>query len=442
MTMFVRSQDNLAVRSNPKANGHVLTEFEVRSAFGDEVLARVLDEGVIPLASSLCEPSETLRRTRESLGLTAKDVAKRAKLREQEVKDAEDRSRVNPIQNLERLAIVLGLDERILSYSAGANGNDQLAGRLKALREGTLSVNSVSALSEASWVIRTQYRLMKECGRSKSEVLRKFAPSDNYGSPGYPAYKQGYYLANETRKILGLSPDEPITSLRDLCEAIDIAVVQTELSPKIAGATIAVAGERGIVLNINGPNANVWVRRATLAHELAHLFWDSEERLEHITVDDYKSLNSQPARNSDRVEARANAFAIALLAPPVATARRFEAAVSPEEGLSDIMSHFGLSFSAARHHISNCTGKVINVGHIDPLPSDEWTARENSTVDFFPDHRTPFSRRGKFAENVVAALDAEIISEDSAARYLNIDIDSLADRLPSLRGLFPSVRAQ
>ncbi|WP_162292131.1 ImmA/IrrE family metallo-endopeptidase [Stenotrophomonas maltophilia] len=440
--MFVRSQDNLAVRTNPKANGHVLTEFEVRSAFGDEVLARVLEEGVIALASSISEPSETLRRTRESLGLTTKDVAKRAKLSEQEVNDAEDRSCVNPIQILERLAIVLGLDERILSYSAGGHGDEQLAGRLKALRERALSVNAVSALSEASWVIRTQYRLMRECGRSQSEVLKKFTPNENYGGSGYPAYRQGYYLAGETRKIFGLSPDAPISSLRDLCEAVGIAVVQTELSPKLAGATIAVAGCRGIALNINGPNANVWVRRATLAHELGHLFWDSEERLEHITVDDYKSLNSQPAKNSDRVEARANAFAIALLAPPTATARRFEAATSPEEGLRDVMSYFGLSLSAAKHHIENCIGRAINVGPIDHLPTDEWKARENSTVDYFPDSRTPFSRRGKFAENVIMALDASIISEDSAARYLNLDIDNLTEKLPSLRDIFSNAEAQ
>ena len=72
---------------------------------------------------------------------------------------------------------------------------------------------------------------------------------------------------------------------------------------------------RGIVLNTVGANANVWIRRITLAHELAHVLYDPEADLENVRIDSY-SDNQRPSREQPGFRrARANAFAVAFLAP-------------------------------------------------------------------------------------------------------------------------------
>ena len=88
--------------------------------------------------------------------------------------------------------------------------------------------------------------------------------------------------------------------MRELVEdTLCIPVIQAELSQKrIAGATISVTDGvetwRGIVLNLKGANENPLVRRATLAHEIAHLLFDPDEYLDTVRVDTYEALNANP----------------------------------------------------------------------------------------------------------------------------------------------------
>ena len=110
--------------------------------------------------------------------------------------------------------------------------------------------------------------------------------------------------------------------MRELAEErLGIPIIQAPIDENIAGATIASTDEsgkemRGIVLNILGANENVWVRRATLSHELGHLLYDPSPRLEKLKIDSYEQGEIDPQmQNTDFVEQRANAFAIAFLAP-------------------------------------------------------------------------------------------------------------------------------
>lgn len=54
-----------------------------------------------------------------------------------------------------------------------------------------------------------------------------------------------------------------------------------------------------------------------------------------------------------RVETRANAFAIAFLAPPAAVREIVKLDIPVEEQVGRLMQHFGLAASAARYHLSN-----------------------------------------------------------------------------------------
>ena len=197
---------------------------------------------------------------------------------------------------------------------------------------------------------------------------------------------------------------------------------------------------RGVVLNTVGENENVWIRRATLAHELGHLLYDPDRRLANVRVDSYHDSQKDPeteVTRTDFVEQRANAFAIAFLAPNRAV-RRFAPTPVSEESVSNVMQTFGISHTAARYHISNSHYPQFAVPPrvFDSTPSDEQKAAENFAVDYFPLSGTPEQRRGRFSGLVTACYERGLISEDTAALYLRCSAQDFQDSLELLRTLY------
>ena len=195
---------------------------------------------------------------------------------------------------------------------------------------------------------------------------------------------------------------------------------------------------RGVVLNTLGDNSNVWIRRATLAHELGHLLYDPDGELQSVRVDSYDdSQKDAEAHSTDYVEQRANAFAIAFLAPNEAV-RQLAPTPVFEEAVSNVMYTFGISHTAARYHIANCHYRNFNVPHgiLDTRPSDEHTAAENFTVDYFPLYDTPEQRRGRFAGMVATAYQRKFISAHTGALYLNCAVDDFRENADLLKSLY------
>lgn len=269
--------------------------------------------------------------------------------------------------------------------------------------------------------------------------------SDNYGSYQSPAWRVGYRLAQDARAALNLG-NNPIPSMRELVEKrLGIPVIQAGMNPVIAGATVANTDEegnevRGVVLNINGENAKVWVRRATLAHELGHLLYDPDSELKIVRVDSYQNSQSDPqiqqTHYTDFVEQRANAFAIAFLAP-LESVREITSIPVKQEDVDRVMSKFGISHTAARYHIGNCHYRQYEVPEDSSMaaPSDEWKAAEDFAVDYFPLRDTSNQRRGKFSGLVADAYEKDLISEDTAALYLQCDHRMIAECSQSIREL-------
>ena len=158
--------------------------------------------------------------------------------------------------------------------------------------ERSTAINAGTALlfAEAASIIRVQHRLQKWLGLQSK--IGGFHPNDDYGSVQNPAWRIGYNLAEDARRIMGLG-DAPIPSMRELVEErLGIPVIQTRLPETVAGATVMTTDEngdaaRGVVLNTVGANSNIWIRRVTLAHELGHLLYDPDDRLERVRVDSY-----------------------------------------------------------------------------------------------------------------------------------------------------------
>jgi transcriptional regulator with XRE-family HTH domain len=438
--VFVRSQDHLAL-DKPTASGRKITALEALEAYGLETIREVIDRGSAILPASNGEPAATLKNRRLALGLSVEDISRITGLPLGDIEDAENSETRSPIRNLERIAAALGLDERKVSVEAGAGGDDGLAARLKTLGGGPhrLSPSAVVVISEAAWVIRTHDRLLKQLSIDR-RLPSEFEPSDNYGESGYPAWQHGYYLADKARQILGIRSDEPIRSLRNVCQKLQIPLLQGTLPEHLAGVTVVSMGQRGIVANTRGYNSNVWVRRATIAHELGHLFWDPDKRLNRVTVDGYEVVDALDRDRSDHVEARANAFAIAFLAPLGAVEREFQNQSNHSAALRTIMEKFGISYTAAKYHAWNATDRKLDRDRLtvkDIEPTDEWRGTEAYTDDYFPLKNTSQLRRGDFAGLVVASERRKQISLDTACLYLQTQPKEYAQGAETIEELFP-----
>ncbi|MGY2236405.1 ImmA/IrrE family metallo-endopeptidase [Pseudomonas gingeri] len=444
-TTFVRSQDHLALFKEG-ATGRKLSAYEALEYFGIEKLAELADYSTAILPVDKCEPSRSFKNQISALGLKHDTVAKRAKVSKSDVLNSEKPSSILPIQTLEKLAIALGLDERFISTRYATGVADNIAARLKSLKNNTkLGAETVQSFAEASWVIRTQLRLRNSLG-SHSDITKLCQKDSDYD---FPTWKKGYCLAEQARQIFNIPENDPIPSLSALCETGGIPLLQAPLSKNIAGATVDVDGHRGIVVNTEGNNANVWIRRSTIAHELGHLLWDPEDRLTEVRVDDYKEVDgdrnyfeieAKRTAQFDSVEARANAFAIAFLAPPNAVRETFDAYEDESEGLRAVMVKFGISYTSAKHHINNI--KNISIADqpraFDKAPTADWEGSEAYTDVFYVIDDLPALRRGEFSAWVARAEREKIISTDTACTYLNTDMSTYLSKRDTIIGLFPN----
>lgn len=435
--VYVRSIDQLA-EASADAKGRRLTAAEAFDAYGWDVLRQVHEEGAALLATSVQSAGAALRRRRDLLGLTHRSVALNAGLPETIVQACENSRRL-PVRQYERVARALGLDERDVSYRAEPAGNSDLAVRLRTIGDDMPAMTSqvVAALAEAAWVALQQVRLESLLFGARPP---QFGIESNFGTSSSPAFRVGYQLARQVRDALELGAG-PIPSLRELSEEhLGIPVIQSELGEHIAGVTLEVEGRRAIVLNLGSKNRNVFVRRATLAHELGHLLFDPRRQLALLRVDDYDSLFRPAEELRDVVEQRANAFAVELIAPQRTLAELY--GEHGDRALAMSINLFGISATAARYQLWNALGRsvafeALRAGRIEP--EAQWDGAERYTVDYHPLPRLRASRAGRFGAMVTRAAEAGLISWDTAGEWLESDETEVRAAALTLRELFPTV---
>jgi Zn-dependent peptidase ImmA (M78 family)/transcriptional regulator with XRE-family HTH domain len=441
--LFVRSIDLLVMDDSPQATGRRLTALEALETYGLAKLVEIVEEGAAVISSGTEAAGRTLRQRREQLGLEVKTAANAAGLTQDAVRALED-SRRRPVREYEKLARVLALDERLLSFLPEATGGERIAVRLRSLADERTSLppSSVIAIAEATWVATTQMRLEVDLGLNATTEKPQFKPEADYGGPGHPPFRIGYSLADDFRRAMEFG-HAPIPSMRDLAEdTLGIPVVQTALNLSIAGATVEVGESRAIVLNLDGPNSDPMVRRSTVAHELCHLLFDPPRQLQDLRVDEYNDLDRAAESRADPVEQRANAFAVQLLAPQEAAVQRYRKSDGDLHGA--VLDHFGLSFTAGRYQVWNGLNRtlpLLEVGSRPKSPEHDWDGRESFTTSYHPINslmKTP-SRAGRFSAVALrGALDG-LISWDTAATWLYTDEHTLREALPWMRELYPTV---
>ena len=446
--VFVRSEGQLAVfEASRKPTGHKLTAWEAYSAYGIDVLEEAIEYGSAILKRTRNSTAYALKHRRENIGLSHRSVGRATKVPLTHVEIAELSPDQLPFSHLEQIAFALGLDERLLAFNIESGGDSNLAYRLRALvaeqvsTEGHISQGTALLFAEAASIARAQLRLQKWLKIPKGSDA--FKPHPDYGSPQLQAWRIGYNLASKARLQLQLG-DSPINSMRELTEQrLGVPVIQARLPGHIAGATVTTLDEhgqeaRGIVLNTVGANANVWIRRITLAHELGHLLYDPDERLQNLCIDSYSDNEMNPeVHQQDFVEQRANAFAIAFLAPNEAV-RKLAPTPVTEESVARVMSTFGISHTSARYHINNSHYRQYHVPNktINVSPTDEQKAAENFAIDYFTLSETPDQRRGRFAGLAAACFKKGIISSDTATLYLGCSADDFQENYADLLSLY------
>jgi Zn-dependent peptidase ImmA (M78 family) len=419
--MFVRGLDLLTFDESPKAKGRRLTAQQALDTYGFDTLCEIVQDGSAVISAAPLAVGRTLSTRRLQLGIHVRSIASATGLAI-EVVEAMEGSERRPIREYERVAAVLGLDERLISFEPAPRGNERVAVRLRSLSDDrpTLSSSIVAALSEASWVAMTQIRLEGQLGLDQPK--HRFTPSKDYGSKGRPAYRAGYDLADMFRRTIGRVTDA-IPSLRELVE-VDLAVpvIQAPLGDRIAGATVqASSGRRAIVLNIDGKNADACVRRSTMAHELCHLLFDPSQQLQDLRVDEYVELDERDDTRADPVEQRANAFAVQLLAPQIESVARYRSA--PGGNLGGVLDYFGISFTAARYQVWNGMNRAVPLDTINAPnrpPEVDWDAKETYTLAYHPIRSLLAhpSRAGRFSAIAVRAAQRGTISWDTVAEWL------------------------
>lgn len=440
--LFVVSQDELAIYKEG-ATGRRLSAWEALSAFGFDKLNEAASYASAILVSDFRRPAFVLRERRNALGLTVTDIARKIGVDTSIVQSAEEVGTRTPIRVLERIARALGLEETKLVNAKELSGDPGLAVRLRHLKSDWPDFNASAVLTfdEAAWIISKQDVLRSWLEKFRPHgTLVGFETDSRYGDADYPAWWHGYKLAEATREKLGIPPDGPILSLRSLIEdQLKLPLVQARLPRSIAGATIANGKSRGIVVNIEGDNQNVWVRRVTIAHELGHLLWDPDPNLSKLRVDLYQDFETHPFDIADHVEARANAFAVEFLAPQAAVRRIYESTADKAEVARRVMERFGISFTSAKFQIWNSLERQIPLDAIyasDTRPTDEWVGRESYALDFFKPESVPESRRGYFSGVVAAAEKRGLITEDSAASYLGCSTQEYRAHAQTVRQLY------
>lgn len=436
--MFVRSEDHLAFDS-AEATGRRLTAWEALSAFGWEKLLEIVEYDVAVIAVNSEEPASSIKSKRSVLAKSISELANASGVSEAEARDAEDPNTRTDIHILTKIAQKLGLDDLRLGAVIGGGADPRFAYRIRSLNvTNVIRKSTMFDLNEAAWVVSKQLELTEWLGDGlgrKTLDQWGFRPDPNYGDFRTPAWKHGFRLADRTREILGLAPDAPIASLRALLEeTLEIPLIQMELEKRIAGATIeAEEGQRGILVNILGDNKNELVRRATLAHELAHILWDSGQQFQYLTIDSYDDLQYSALTNRSPVEVRANAFAVNFVAPQQAAVEVFRGCFEPARGLRAVMDHFGISYTAAKWQIFNGIGSEISMDRLvvsSALPADHWSGQESFAIHHFRPQSTPFSRRGRFAACVAEAFRRKLISASSASLYLRCTEAEVEERVP------------
>lgn len=293
----------------------------------------------------------TLSRWRTSLGFTLEEVAQRARWAPARQRALEAGAEATA-EEAEILSCLLGAD--FDSVVEGRVAPQPLSARLKG-QASELDADSRFSLAEAMGIaveiqdLRRRLDLPTGLGR-----VAEFVSNSDYGHPEAGTPER---LANVARQKLGLGTGAIGSFARDVLEPLGVIVLWAPLPPRIDAVAFATE-ETGAVIVANPAGVHMQSaagRRVTWAHEVCHLLFDRPEMSRFGRA---CQIEGEPVGLEgewfERIERRARAFALALLAPRAGVEACWSRSdASPPDRVRAVMIEFGIGYSAARSHLHN-----------------------------------------------------------------------------------------
>ncbi len=269
------------------------------------------------------------------------------------------------------------------------------------------------SLAEATTVAREIQELRalldQPCGLGE---VRGFVGDGDYGHPrdGVPER-----LAQSVRQHLDLGSEAISSMQRDILDPLGIIVLWSDLPREIDALAFA-SEETGavIVANPNGQHmTTAFGRRIAFAHEVCHLLFDRHEMTRFVRACRIeRGLVGTHIERFDRIERRARAFALYLLAPTTAMNTRWIASEDQPiaERVLDIMNTFGIGYEATRSHLANvnCLHFDIEINGVSTRPDLVWEASDPVPAQSIPP--SAWLRSGVLASTADEAMVAGRIS--------------------------------
>lgn len=247
-------------------------------------------------------------------------------------------------------------------------------------------------------------------------------------------------LASRVRAALGLG-NEPIASMQGLLRESGIALFFANpdtLHPAV-DAACTLHPRAAILVNVTAGGDAWWRTRMSLAHELAHLCFDSDvlgvpRRLFLFSPAERTERSWHLVERFEALEQRASAFAAYFLAPPAAVrtlvSRGSEA--SPA-ALQRVAQHFGVGHETAANVLTNVFGLS------DVQRSALLAAPHVELAPVHPDRIVrPRLRDDAFVDRVLALHRDDVIDGVRARRWLRL---ATHDALPARCDLTDEQRA-
>jgi Zn-dependent peptidase ImmA (M78 family) len=384
---------------------------------------------------------KNLQEVREQLVCMSLDfVSRRSGIENQRLAALEHGEATASVEELERLAILYGVDADLLEGEpielAPGDGVACLtsAPEFRDLGD-TVRSKIIAAASAARDLVQLETMLGTNGPRWEQfprELPHWRKSRDKHLAP----FKEGSRFAQQLRSHLGLH-EQSIPSLHRMIREnfSSIRVLHARLGVEGPAGLAFVDRLRGptIVLNSEGKNENPCVRRVSLAHELCHLLtdWSRQAPLAMISghLDD----------GGLEVEQRANAFAIRLLCPESVIARLTREIDRKDiVRLLDSLSPFGLPYAAIRLYLKNQAGWELplhpEARYLQHLDYQRWSHDESEAeIEHFPLDDVPVERRTHVARLAAEAFSRALLTRASFAGYLGVsslvEVERVLDHL-------------
>lgn len=385
---------------------------------------------------------QDLRELREKLlGYRLESVARLSGIASDRLGELEQGRAEPTVLELERLALLYGLDAEQLGEQPITLDPGDAIQALPSIPEYAEVTDPVRARIVAAATAARHLRALERLNGLPPPNLEPLLPGLPPLKRKQPAYRQGDELARSVRERLGLGKTKPIASVRDLVrdKLPRVALLYANLTDEGPAGLTFVDLLRGptIVLNLAGKNTNPAVRRFSLAHELCHLLVDFRNREPLAVLSGY--LNDLALER----EQRANAFAVRFLCPQKVLTKLD---ASHPSSAASVLETYGLHYAAARLYLRNEADIEL------PLLPPPWLtfagtelelerAEAPEGIDGFAIAQVPPERRTRVAQLAARAYSAGNLSRDAFADYLGLTPAAELERLLDRFGFDPPSQA-